>query len=178
MKRILFLTLLVTCSAAVSSAQSMGTLTENGVVMDVKAAVGVLDTDGARLTLFLLPFQPTAAEIAKLQTDDSLWVLDKPSPDAKKWKTCPFGKFRLDWRHAPQSAGDGKKASVYVLSNGVAAENTSSNISKLPGEIDASLVGAVKAGQDVTVTSKGSDTVGKTTVAWDLKLKSKVHAMK
>jgi hypothetical protein len=65
-----------------------------------------------------------------------------------------------------------------VLSNGVAAENTSSNISKLPGEVDASLVGAVKAGQDVTVTSKGSDTVGKTTMAWDLKLKAKVLAMK
>ena len=76
MKRILCLTLALTCYAAVSSAQSMGTVTENGIVMDVKAAVGVLD-DG-RLTVFLLPFQPTAAEIAKLQTDDSLWVLDKP----------------------------------------------------------------------------------------------------
>jgi hypothetical protein len=56
MKRILSLTLFLTCFAAVSSAQSMGTLTENGVVMDVKAAVGVLESDGARLTLFLLPF--------------------------------------------------------------------------------------------------------------------------
>jgi len=37
---------------------------------------------------------------------------------------------------------------------------------------------AMKAGQDGTVTRKGYDTVGKTTVAWDLKLKSKVHAMK
>ena len=146
--------------------------------MDVKAAAGVLESDGARLTLFLLPFQPTPAEIAKLQTDDSLWILDKPSPDPKKWKTTPFGKFRLDWRHAPQSAGDGKKASVYVLSNGVAAENTSLNISKLPGEIDAALIGTVKAGQDVTVTSKGSDTVGKTTVAWDLKLRAKIVAVK
>lgn len=178
MKRILFLTLLLTGYAAVSSAQSLGTLTENGVAMDVKAAVGVLDTDGARLMLFLLPFQPTPEEIAKLQTDDSLWVLDKPSPDAKKWKTCPFGKFRLDWRHAPQSVGDGKQASVYVMSNGVAAENSSSNISKLPGEVVASLVGTVKAGQDVTVTSKGSETVGKTTLAWDLKLKAKVHPTK
>jgi hypothetical protein len=65
-----------------------------------------------------------------------------------------------------------------VRTNGVAAENTSTNVSKLPGEIDASLVGAVKAGQDVTVTSKGSDAVGKTTMAWDLKLKAKIHPMK
>lgn len=154
----------------------MGTLSENGVVMEVKGAVGVLD-DG-RLTLFLLPFQPTAAEIAKLQSDDSLWVLDKPTPDAKKWKTTPFGKFRLDWRGMPQAIGDGKKAGVYILSNGIAAENSSSNISKLPGEVDATVVGTVKDGQDVTVTSKGSDRVGQTTVAWDLKLKAKVLAAK
>ena len=78
----------------------------------------------------------------------------------------------------PQAIGDAKKASIYVLSNGVAAENSASNISKLPGEIDATLVGTVKDGQDVTVTSKGTDTVGKTTVAWDLKIKTKVLAAK
>ena len=38
MNRILALTLLLTCYAAVSSAQSMGTLTENGVVMARKPA--------------------------------------------------------------------------------------------------------------------------------------------
>ena len=154
----------------------MGTLTENGIVMDVKAAVGVLD-DG-RLTVFLLPFQPTAAEIAKLQTDDSLWVPEKPTPDAKKWKTTPFGKFRLDWRGRPQAMGDGKTAGVYILSNGVAGEGRGSNISRLPGEIDATVVGTVKEGQDVTVTSKGTDKIGTTVVAWDLKLNAKVYASK
>ena len=176
MKRILCLTLGLMCYAAVTSAQSMGTLTENGVVMEVKGAVGVLD-DG-RLTVFLLPFQPTAAEIAKLQTDDYLWVPGKPTPDAKKWQTTPFGKFRLDWRGMPQAIGDAKKAGVYVLSNGVGAENSGMNINKLPGEVDVTLVGSVKDGQDVTLTSKGTETIGKTIVAWDLKLKTKVLAAK
>jgi hypothetical protein len=178
MTRDLCLTVALAASAAVSSAQSMGTLTENGVVMEVKGAVGVLKADGPTLEFFLLPFQPTAAEIAKLQADDYFWVLDKPSPDTKKWKTCPFGKFRLNWSGAGQSVGDAKKASVYVLGNGIASEGTGTNISKLPAEVDASLVGSVKEGQDVTLTSKGSDTAGATTLAWDLKLKTKIVALK
>lgn len=176
MKRILCLTLVLMGYAAVTSAQSMGTLTDSGVVMDVKGAVGVLD-DG-RLTVFLLPFQPTAAEIAKLQADDYLWILDKPTPDAKKWKSTPFAKFRLDWRGMPQAIGDARKAGIYLLSNGVAAENTGNNINKLPGEIEATLVGTVKPGQDVTLTSKGTDTIGKTTVAWNLNVKARVLALK
>lgn len=178
MTRDLCLTLALAACATASSAQSMGTLTENGVVMEVKAAVGLLKADGPSLEFFLLPFQPTAAEIAKLQSDDYFWVLDKPSPDAKKWKTCPFGKFRLNWSGAGQSVGDAKKASVYVLGNGIASEGTGTNITKLPAEVDASLVGTVKEGQEVTLTSKGSDTMGKTTLAWDLKLKSRILALK
>jgi hypothetical protein len=176
MDRALCLTLALSAAATVSSAQSMGTLTENGVAMEVKGAVGLLKADGPSLEFFLLPFQPTAAEIAKLQADDYFWVLDKPSPDAKKWKTCPFGKFRLNWSGQP--AGDAKKASVYILGNGLVTEGTGTNINKLPGEVDATLVGTVKEAQDVTLTSKGSDTLGKTTLAWDLKIKSKILAIK
>jgi hypothetical protein len=178
MKRALCLALVVSASAAVASAQSLGTLTENGVAMDVKGAVALLKADGPALEFFLLPFQPTPAEVAKLQADDYFWVLDKPSPDAKKWKTCPFGKFRLNWSGAGQAVGDAKKASVYVLGNGIVTEGTGTNVNKLPGEVDASLVGTVKDGQEVALTSKGSDTMGKTTLAWDLKLKTKVLAMK
>lgn len=176
MRRILFLTLALTCYATVTSAQSMGTLAENGIVMEVKAAVGVLDN--GRLTLFLLPFQPTTAEIAKLQTDDSLWILDKPTPDAKKWKSTPFGRFRLDWRGNPQALGNAKQAGFYIATQGIVKEGTASNINKLPGEVDVTLVGAVKDGQEVTVTSKGSDKITTTTVAWDLKLKARVLTLK
>jgi hypothetical protein len=64
------------------------------------------------------------------------------------------------------------------MSNGIAAEGKGTNINKLPAEVDASLVGAVKEGQDVTLTSKGSDTTGSTTLSWDLKLKTRVLALK
>jgi hypothetical protein len=178
MRRVLtLLTLVLASSAALSSAQSMGTLTENGVSMEVKAAVGLLNSDGPSLVFFLLPFQPTAAEAAKLQADDYFWVLDKPSPDPKKWKTCPYGRFKLGWSGAKQSVGDAKKATVYIQGAGIAAEGSATNINKLPAEVDASLAGSVKVGQDVTLTSKGSDTLGKTTLAWDLKVKARVLAM-
>ena len=115
MKRMLFLLALVTAvSAGVARAQSMGTVTENGVAMDVKAAVALFDADGPSLTFYLLPFQPTADEIAKLQVEDSMWLLSKPSPDAKKWKSSPHGKFKLGWSFEKASVGDAKKATVYV----------------------------------------------------------------
>jgi hypothetical protein len=154
----------------------MGTLTENGIAMEVKAAVGVLDN--GRLTLFLLPFQPTAAEIAKLQADDNLWILGKPTPDAKKWKHTPYGTLRLDWRGTPPAIGNGKMATVQIAAQSVVAEGTGTTINKLPGEVDVTLVGAVKDGQEVTVTTKGSDKIVKTTLAWDLKLKAKVLTLK
>lgn len=180
MRRLLaLLTLLLASSAARSSAQSMGTLTENGVSMDVKAAVGLLDSEGPELVVFLLPFQPTPAETAKLQADDYFWVLDKPSPDPEKWKTCPYGRLKLGWNGAKQSVGDAKKAtSFFIQSNGISAEGNATNINKLPNQVDATLVGTVKDGQDVALTTKGSDTVGKTSLAWDLKLKTTVLAMK
>ena len=64
------------------------------------------------------------------------------------------------------------------MGNGIVSEGKGTNVNKLPAEVDASLVGTVKEGQDVTLTSKGSDTMGSTTLAWDLRLKSRVLAMK
>lgn len=173
------LTLVLASSAARSSAQSMGTLTENGVSMDVKAAVGLLDSEGPELVVFLLPFQPTPAETAKLQADDYFWVLDKPSPDPKKWKTCPYGRLKLGWNGAKQSLGDFKKAtSFFISSNGISAEGNANNINKLPSQVNVAIVGAVRDGEEVTLTTKGADTVGKTTLAWDLRLRATVLAMK
>ena len=95
MKQLCLSFLFVVSLATVSGAQTLGTLTENGVAMDVKAAVAVLD-DGPALTFYLFPFQPTPEEIAKLQAGDTFWLLSKATPDAKKWKNgSPYGHFRL-----------------------------------------------------------------------------------
>ena len=179
MKRTLSLTLLLlSVSAALARAQSMGTLTENGISMDVKAAVALYDDSGPSLTFYMLPFQPTADEIAKLQAEDSMWLLSKESPDPKKWKNCPHGKFKLGWSFEKQSVGDGKKATVYVYGYSVGEQGSNININKFGSDTDVTVTGPVKVGQEVAVASKGSDTLSKTVMAWDLKLKGKVLPLK
>jgi len=179
MKRMLsLLALVMVASVAVARGQSMGTLTENGVAMDVKAAVALLDADGPSLIFYLLPFQPTADEIAKLQAEDGMWLLSKPSPDPKKWKSCPHGKFKLGWSFEKASVGDAKKATVYVYGYSVGSEGSNINVNKFGTDVDVAVAGPVKAAQEVTLTSKGSDTLQKTTMAWDLKVKAKILPLK
>jgi hypothetical protein len=174
MKRILFLLALVTAgSVAVARGQSMGTLTEKGVSMDVKAAVALLDPDGPTLTFYLLPFQPSADEIAKLQARDGNWLLQKPSPDPKKWKTCPHGKFELGWTLEKAAVGDPKKATVFIYGFGIGASGSNVNLNKFGNGVDVAVAGTVKAGQEVTLTSKGSDSM----IDWDLKTKAKILAL-
>lgn len=176
MKRILLLSALaVAVPAALAHAQSMGTLTEDAVSMDVKAAVALLDPDGPSLTFYLLPFQPTAEEIAKLQAEDSMWLLGKPSPDPKKWKQgSPHGKFKLGWSFEKQSMGDPKKATVFIYSYSVGSQGSNLNVNKFGSDVNVAISGPVRVGEEVTVTSKGSDTLSKTVMAWDLKLKARI----
>jgi hypothetical protein len=175
-KRVLCLLVSVlACSAAFARAQSMGTLTDNGVSLEVKNVVAVLD-DAPSLVFYLLPFQPTADEVGKLQAGDILfWMSDKPSPDPKKWKTCPHGSFKLSWSFAKQSIGDPKKAFVFVASS---AEGNAVTASRGPGEVPVSLTGQVKVGQEVTLTSKGSIAFDKGPVSWDLNVRTRVLASK
>lgn len=157
----------------------MGTLTENGVSMEVKAAVAVFDSGEPSLRFVLLPFQPSAEEVAKLQAKDTLWLLDKATPDAKKWKNwCPYGYFELGWGFEKTAVGDAKKATVFVYGYGLGKQGSNLNINKFGDSVDVSLAGPVKEGQEVTLTSKGSDKLGDSTMVWDLKVKAKVLAAK
>jgi hypothetical protein len=175
MKRILSLLALVMAgSVAAARGQSMGTLSENGVSMDVKAAVALLDPDGPSLTFYLLPFQPSEDEIAKLQAGESMWLLSKPSPDPKKWKSSPQGKLKLGWSFEKESVGDAKKATFFLYTYCVGSEGSNVNLNKSGGDVDVALTGPVKAGEEVTLTSKGSDILQTTKVAWDLKVRAKV----
>jgi hypothetical protein len=163
-------TVFVAGAATVAGAQSLGTLTQNGTSMEVKSAVAVL-TDGPALTFYLLPFAPSVDEIAKLQARETTWVYKKPSPDPKKWKVyCPYGQFELDWFMYKEAVGDPKKAFLHVRADGVSQLNVDAE--ETPTQFNASLTGAIKEGEEVTVISKGSDTSLK--LDWDLKLKGKI----
>jgi hypothetical protein len=164
MKRALCLsTVVVMAMAAVASAQSMGTLTVNGASMEVKGVVAVLGDNPAAtsVTIYLLSSAPTAAQIAKLQAGDRMWLVD------------PFGRYTLYWKEA---VGSAKKATIIIQTDDLGMKGTGTVMFRTSGsEVDVSLTGTVKEGQEVTLTSKGSATpFSNTTLGWNVNVKAKV----
>ena len=180
MRRTLCLLLFVLGFSALSCfAQSFGTVTENGISMDVKGVVAVYDPKEPSIRFTLLPFVPTADEIAKIQTGDTMWLFDKATPDAKKWKDwCPYGWVEIGWPFEKTAVGDPKKATLYVYTNGVGKQGSNMNINKFGEKEDLALNGTVKEGQEVSFAAKGSDKLGESIVNWDVKLKSKLLPVK
>jgi hypothetical protein len=152
-------------TAAVASAQSPGTLTVKGVPMQVKSAVAVLGDDPSltSVTVYLLSSAPSADQIAKLQAGDRMWLMD------------PFGRYTRHWSDRT-AVGDAKKASIVIQTDDLGVKG--SVIFKPSGGFDASLIGPVKEGQEVTLTSKGSGTLSDITLSWDFKVKAKVVSSK
>jgi hypothetical protein len=176
------------CGAAPvnAGAEGMGTLTENGVAMEVKAAVVVVDPGSAgtpvsggdpeaSIQFTLLPYQPSADEVARLQEGDLSWQMNKTTPDAKKWPTwVPYGQFTLNW-DSRQDLGDVKKASsLNMYANGIGKEGNNSNGGVRAADVPITLTGALKDGQDVTLVTKGTTKLGNEAFSWDLNVKAKV----
>jgi hypothetical protein len=176
------------CGAAHVNARDevLGTLTENGVTMEVKAAVAVLDLGSpgtpvsggdpeASIQFTLLPYQPSADEVAKLQRGDLAWQMNKTSPDAKKWPTwVPYGQFTLNWG-SRQDLGDVKKASsLNMYAYGIGKEGNNTNGGVRAATVPITLTGALKDGQDITFVSKGTHNIGNEPLSWDLNVKAKV----
>ena len=130
----------------------MNTVTDGGVTMEVKAVIAIFDSSKRTLGFVLLPFRPTADEIAKLQADDTNWLLAKKSPDPKKWpKRSPYGHFQLSWREN-ESIGDAKKSNLYLKTEGINLM-ADRHISMPPANL--TLTGVVTAGQKVSLVNKG-----------------------
>jgi hypothetical protein len=167
MKRFLFLvaaaSCLASCRAAPTPAPSLGTLTDDKRSIDVAGTVVILDPSGPSIRFYLLPFVPTAKETANLQANERQWLLNKPSPDAARWKTCPYGFFELGWQEG--AVGDPKKAVVTVYSSLSKVE-----FSTYGTTMDITLTGAVKEGETVSLTAKGNAR----NFDLDLKLKGKI----
>jgi hypothetical protein len=157
-----------------ASAQVTGTLTHNGTVMPVKAAVAVWDAKRPALKVHFLPFVPSAQETAALQKNDTFWMLDKPSSDPKKWPASPHGSITLSWSFDPKSAGNLAKAWADVYAFGIGRPNSNLNSSLTEGELKGSLTGPVKDGSTVTFDSAGSADFEKDKLAWDVKVTTKV----
>ena len=157
-----------------ASAQTTGTLTHNGTVMPVKAAVAVWHAKRPALKIHFLPFVPSAQETAALQKNDTFWLLDKPGSDPKKWPASPHGSITLSWSFDPKSAGNLAKAWADVYAFGIGKPNSNLNFSLTGGEVKGTFTGAVKAGATVTLVTKGGGSMDAGKVTWDLNLTAKV----
>lgn len=156
-------------SAGPAAAQASGTLTHNGTAMPIKAVVAVWDAKDPSVKFHLLPVVPTAAQVASLQKGDTMWLLETPGPDPKKWPATPYGSLRVNWGFDPQAVGDMAKAWTDVYVFGVGRPNSNLNFSLTAGELKGTLTGALKEGSTVTFAATGEGTLDKDKVTWDVK---------
>jgi hypothetical protein len=148
-----------------ASAQTTGTVTQNGVAMPVKSALAVLAKDNVTVSLFLLPFTPTRDEVTMLRQKKTEKLLSRPSGDARWPKHTPYVELELTWGHNPSKVGALDQAFFPKLHGyGITDEQF---IVKVPGSGTASLEGPIKDGATLTATATGSDAEDK--AAWDFK---------
>ena len=167
------LVLAFSLSASVFAA-GPSSVTANGTAMPVKSAVAVWDAKGSNLKLFLLPIQPTPAEVALLQKDDTLWMGAMASPDAKKWATwVPHAYLDLGWFSAAD-VNDLSKASCHLFQVDIVGKANNSFFDCDRDALKGVLTGKIKPGETITLAAKGSGKNGDNSYAWDLSVSAKV----
>ena len=160
----------------VAPAAPLSSVTCNGVEMPVKAGVAVWDAKGTTLQLFLLPFEPTAAETERLGRGDTTW-LDKRAPvDPKKWpRWNPRADLLLGWSWNPKAAGDAGKLNMCTLFQYDIAKNAVNSFVDCPDQkLNGRLEGRLAAGESITVASRGEGKNGDYALSWDFHVTTKV----
>lgn len=175
MMRSALVSLVCLAAAGTASAQATGTVTHNGKTMTVKATVGVWDAKRSTLKLWLLPYTPTAEEIAQIQKGQTMWMLQKKSVDPKTWPgASPHAWVALNWNYSQEAVGTLAKAWGEVYAFGIGADNSNLNFSHLAGEIKGTLSGGVKPGSTVTFAGGGEESMEKEKLSWKVNVTTKV----
>ena len=172
--------------SAMGAEAAPSTIVYKGIEMPVKSGVAVWDAKTTYLKLFLLPFEPTAAEIQLLQKGETLWLYKKPPVDAKKWATWnPHAELMLDWSFEKAGVNDLSKLSncvLYQYDFARAAQNTFIRCKKMLEEstLNGTLKGRLQEGETITIAAKGQGKADKgssdetATYAWDFSITTKV----
>ncbi len=164
--------------SAVAPAAPPSSVTCNGVEMPVRAGVAVWDATGSMLQLFLLPFEPTAAETERLVRGDTTW-LDRRAPvDPQKWpRWNPHAYLLLGWSWNPKATGDAEKLSMCTLfQHDIAKNAVNSFVDCKDKKLGGRLEGRLAAGESITIASRGDGKNGDYAVSWDFRVTAKVVA--
>jgi hypothetical protein len=140
--------------------KTMGTLTnkvpEKPATLNVADAVAVFNAEDRSLAIHLLSRRPNEEELSMLQKHDD-WFAD--------------GLLKLSWNLERESVGVTRKAFVWIYTKW---GGSSVNVNKWGREITLSLSGSLKEGQEIAVSTKGSERWAD----WDLDIKTKVYKLK
>jgi hypothetical protein len=160
---------------SLASAQTTGSITQDGVTMPVKAAMAVLSKNGLTVSFLLLSFVPTSEDVAALRAHKTEILLGRPGPDPKKWpRSTPYVESTISWVHDPQALGK-LEGSLFTNLHGYNISPKGQFVSAVQGKKStATLTGEIKPGATLTLTAAGVDGPEvderqKNTVSWDFK---------
>jgi len=107
---------------------AQGFIEKDGTRMDVVDSFAVLDKAKGKLTIYLLPSRLSASEKRKVMGKSPFIVLvDKPSPDPKRWSWYPYAKLELSNK---QGKFDSQRdlGGYYLMAYGVKKKNSTDNL--------------------------------------------------
>jgi hypothetical protein len=107
---------------------AQGFIEKNGTRMDVVDSFAVLDKVKGKLTIYLLPSRLSADEKQKVMGKNAFFVLvDKPSPDSKKWSWYPYAKLELSNKQGKFNSKN-DIGGYYLMAYGVKKKNYTDNL--------------------------------------------------
>ena len=151
-----------------------GTITVNGIVMDVKEAFAVWRVDGEnRLNIYLFPSFLTGKERERLGSKEPLngpfhVALKKETPDPAKWRWYPFAKVQIEFAtDEPRTMEN--ITSVYLFLPIFGEDRHKKGDASIPCDV-SSLV--VTGDGKLEMTFQGDERLGSNSCSWNVEMKN------
>ncbi|MGD8742695.1 MAG: hypothetical protein PVH46_04665 [Granulosicoccaceae bacterium] len=111
-------------------ASDYGYIEKDGVRMPIRDIHALHDKKNGNIKIYLFPSRLGAQEKQALRNKDAFFVLvDKPSPDTRKWQWYPYAMLRLDSKNGKFASIDELKG-YYLLAYGIQKKNATDNINE------------------------------------------------
>jgi hypothetical protein len=155
-----------------------GTITHNGQTMQIVGGVAVWDPAKSLVKLTLLPFEPTPEEVEQIRQDRAFGVIFAREKGVQGFADrTPHATFSVGWQFAAADAGDLEKAGCHLYVGFLAEQNSNMNLSWPHGQShELTLEGPLETGSQLTLTTKGEDSVFDETTSWDFRFSGPIQA--
>ena len=177
--RLVFL-LLLSVSANAASHSALGTITQNGKTVSLKAAVAVWDKSEKELTVGLVPFAVTSQDIDEIRESGTLFLaVEKPSPDPGIWQHPPFAELVIRFEPNTRLLSRERVIHYRLQVSWLDRMNHTSTLNRNSRDEVlrefSHLTGSLREGGSVQLSFAGSDSLMKDTIQWDVRVNSTIH---